>query len=412
MADEKKKARDPDVDAKITPEDVEKMLLLIDQPEGGPDLWFPVANVVDFRKFLNGYGDDNPLYWDQSYGEGTRWRSAMASPMMMITMAHDEGGKISPELREKTRGALRGINMFQSGFEFEFYGPVFPGDEIHSRSYISDVIEKASEFANKSLLVKHATSFANQRGEDVGVYRYLMIHAERGTAAKKGAKMHYEPAQYTDEDIAKIDEAYANEQRRGAEPRYWEEVEEGEDLPVMVKGPMGVLELIGWHIAMGMGGFGINPSRLNYLNRERMPRFYTKGRYGFPEPVQRMHWDEDWAKKVGAPMSYDYGMMRCAWTINYYTNWMGDDGWLWKMECEMRKFNFHGDVQWFRGRVLRKYQEGPHHCIDIESWGESQRGEVTTPGMGTIILPSRKDGPVRLPRAPGQWEAEAALKRA
>ena len=82
------------------------------------------------------------------------------------------------------------------------------------------------------------------------------------------------------------------------------------------------------------------------------------GRWGFPEPVQRMHWDEEWAKKVGSPMSYDYGMMRAAWTINYLTNWMGDDAWLWKLECEMRKFNYHGYVQWFHGKVAREFKEG------------------------------------------------------
>ena len=81
------KAKSSDVDAKITPEDVEKMRMLIGQPEGGPDLWNPVANVVDFKRFLNGYGDGNPLYWDDGYAKNARWRSVTASPMMMITTA-------------------------------------------------------------------------------------------------------------------------------------------------------------------------------------------------------------------------------------------------------------------------------------------------------------------------------------
>ena len=31
----------------------------------------------------------------------------------------------------------------------------------------------------------------------------------------------------------------------------------------------------------------------------------------------------------------------------------------------------------------------------------NQRGEVTTPGHATILLPSREHGPVRLPDPPG-----------
>jgi hypothetical protein len=34
-------------------------------------------------------------------------------------------------------------------------------------------------------------------------------------------------------------------------------------------------------------------------------------------------------------------------------------------------------------------------------WGENQRGETTTPGHATVLLPSREHGPVRLPAPPG-----------
>ena len=39
--------------------------------------------------------------------------------------------------------------------------------------------------------------------------------------------------------------------------------------------------------------------------------------------------------------------------------------------------------------------------VDLEVWGENQRGEVTTPGHATVLLPSREHGAVRLPDPPG-----------
>ncbi|RYG28150.1 acyl dehydratase, partial [bacterium] len=30
-----------------------------------------------------------------------------------------------------------------------------------------------------------------------------------------------------------------------------------------------------------------------------------------------------------------------------------------------------------------------HALVDLEIWGENQRGEITTPGLATVILPSR-----------------------
>jgi hypothetical protein len=94
--------------------------------------------------------------------------------------------------------------------------------------------------------------------------------------------------------------------------------------------------------------------------------------------------------------------MRETWLIHLCTDWMGDDAWLWKLDCEFRKFNFVGDTQWLHGTVTRKYiADGTKPAVDIDVWAQNQRGEVTTPGHATIILPSREHGPVELPDPPG-----------
>jgi crotonobetainyl-CoA:carnitine CoA-transferase CaiB-like acyl-CoA transferase len=41
-----------------------------------------------------------------------------------------------------------------------------------------------------------------------------------------------------------------------------------------------------------------------------------------------VHWDEEFAREVGAPGAYDYGPERCSWLTHHLTNWMGDDGFL------------------------------------------------------------------------------------
>ena len=94
--------------------------------------------------------------------------------------------------------------------------------------------------------------------------------------------------------------------------------------------------------------------------------------------------------------------MRETWLIHLCTDWMGDDAWLWKLDCEFRKFNYVGDTQWLGGVVTRRYlADGDRPAVDLELRAENQRGEVTTPGHATILLPSRTHGPVRLPAAPG-----------
>ena len=94
--------------------------------------------------------------------------------------------------------------------------------------------------------------------------------------------------------------------------------------------------------------------------------------------------------------------MRETWLIHLCTDWMGDDAWLWKLECCFRGFNYVGDVHHLTGTVTRKYlADGDRPAIDLELAATNQRGVVTTPGTATILLPSRDHGPVRLPDPPG-----------
>jgi hypothetical protein len=51
--------------------------------------------------------------------------------------------------------------------------------------------------------------------------------------------------------------------------------------------------------------------------------------------------------------------------------------------------------------VTRRYlAEGGRPAVDLDIACTNQRGEVTTPGHATVLLPSHERGPVRLPDPP------------
>ncbi len=95
------------------------------------------------------------------------------------------------------------------------------------------------------------------------------------------------------------------------------------------------------------------------------------------------------AEAVGVPGAYDYGPQRVSWMGTLMTNWMGDDAFLKRLRVECRRFNVYGDTQWCKGKVTRKYSHNGIPLVDVEIWAENQRGEVTAPGMATVMLPSR-----------------------
>jgi hypothetical protein len=265
------------------------------------------------------------------------------------------------------------------------------------------VLDKPSEFAERAVHEWTGQVFRDETGSLLsGQYR-LMIRTERSKARQRKKYDAVEVAPYSDEEIARIEEQYASEQPRGPEPRWWEDVSVGDEVGPMVKGPLTVTDIICWHTGMGMGLYGVRPLRLAYKNRRRVPGFFHRDEYNIPDVMQRVHWDPAFAQRSGNPTTFDYGRMRETWLIHLCTDWMGDDGWLWKLDCEFRQFNYVGDTQWLGGKITRHYRaDGDRPAVDVDLWAQNQRGQITTPGHATILLPSREHGPVRLPEPPGR----------
>ena len=102
-----------------------------------------------------------------------------------------------------------------------------------------------------------------------------------------------------------------------------------------------------------------------------------------------MHWDEEFALEVGAPGAYDYGPERCSWLTHHLTNWMGDDGFLRKSKCQIRRHNPDGDALFIDGTVTRKFVEDGKHLVEISQKAETHRGELSASGASIVELPSR-----------------------
>jgi hypothetical protein len=105
--------------------------------------------------------------------------------------------------------------------------------------------------------------------------------------------------------------------------------------------------------------------------------------------VERVHWDDDFAREIGVPAAFDYGLQRVAWAINLMTNWMGDDGFIKKQHTYLREVNLVGDTLWYIGKVTRKFEENNEHLVDCEFLANDQRGRTVVAGQSIIKLPSR-----------------------
>ncbi|MHB8577253.1 MAG: FAS1-like dehydratase domain-containing protein [Dehalococcoidia bacterium] len=383
--------------ARITDEGIALMRERIGVIVPQPPPFNRYATVDGFRHFANAYGDDNPLYCDEAYAHGIeRWDGIIAPPLFLTTMGVSQVQQIRPELRSRGAHALAGVHEFLAGDEWEWFLPVRPGDTLTKRYYLYDVEEKSrSGFTgSRSVITRYRTDYVNGRGELVAVDRFQFVRAERDAAVKERRYLEIPATHYDDDQLREIDEAYAHEFRRGPQPLYWEDVTVGDDLPALVKGPLTLTDMLVW--VRGWGA-GINHSRMAWQARQQHPKFFNRNDLGAWDVVERVHWEDAWARQIGNPYAYDFGRMRCCYLSEAVTNWMGDHGWLWKLSGQFRRFNYIGDTTRVKGRVTGKQIEDGYHRVELDVWCENQRGEVSAPGHAVVLLPSRDAGPVQPP---------------
>ncbi len=354
-------------------------------------------NADASRAYSIATGDMNPFYVDAEHARATRWGTVVAPPGILLATGEPEGRDLTPEEREAGRGgALPGVHGMFAGRDFEWYAPMVEGDTISRVTYEAGFYEKEGKFAGRQVLQMVETLFRNQRREVVAKMLGWRMRTERD-AARERKTVFRESKVWSDDELAQIDEAYEPEQPRGAEPRYWEDVQVGDDMGEMVRGPFRVTDGVAWE--MGWGGPYARTGKSDHEFRKRHPGAYTLDPRGAWDVVERVHWDDDFAREIGVPAAYDYGAQRVGWSCNFLTNWMGDDAWLKRMWVQIRKFNILGDLQTFEGQVIDKRVENGEYQVVCDFWALNQLKEITTPGQAIIVLPSREGGMPQLPTA-------------
>ena len=159
---------------------------------------------------------------------------------------------------------------------------------------------------------------------------------------------------------------------------------------------MTVSDIVCWHAGIGMGDLGLGALKLSYKNRQRMPGFYKRDRFGGWDAAIRVHWDQSAAARVGQPQSYDYGFMRTNWMVHLITNWMGDDAWIWQLSFAVKKFNYIGDVHYVSGTVV-EVDSLTNRVIATRSRWSTSATETTAHGTAVVILPETAGRPAQIP---------------
>ena len=140
--------------------------------------------------------------------------------------------------------------------------------------------------------------------------------------------------------------------------RYFDEFSEGQDLPLVTKGPMLVGHQVRWAGACD-----------NYESE--------------------FHHDEYIAKAQGLPGIILSGPLMASWLLTAVVQWMGRGATLRKFMDQNRGSTMPRDMAYLHGRVKRKFEEAGKAYLELECWIDNQNGQVTTPGSALVEMPRR-----------------------
>jgi acyl dehydratase len=341
------------------------------------------ATRLAVLRFAEGIGDDNPLWTDADYAKAGPYGGLIAPPSFIFACL----GSVQV--------GWRGLGGFHAETDLEFFQPIRVGDTIKARVWFDgfDGPIEASNFGGRRIKDYLRQEYWNQDGELVARFICSRMRFERSEMqARRESRKIELPHPWTDDQLAQIEDDILNETPRGATPRYWEDVQVGDELDTITKGPIGLTD----EIAYVASGAAPIPRLSAHSVALRRYKKHPKWAFRDPntlalEPVYSVHYNNYAAQMQGAQIAYDVGIQRTCWGIHALTHWMGDAGTLKKVHGQYRAHVYLSDVVKLGGKVLSKSVDADgEHVVEIETWAWNQREQNCMPGTAVVALPTRE----------------------
>lgn len=341
------------------------------------------ATRLAILRFCEGIGDDNPLWTNAAYAEKSQYGTLIAPPSFIFACL----GSIQV--------GWPGLGGFHCETKLTFNKPIRVGDQIKASVTFDgfDGPTDDSNFGGRRIKDYLRQEYRNQDGELVSTFICSRMRFERTEMQKRAETRKIElPHPWTEEQLNAIEEDILAEKPRGATPRYWEDVNVGDEIDVITKGPLGLTDFIAF-IAGGAAPIPRISAHSVALKRYRKhPAWaFRDPKTHALEPVYSVHYNDYAAKLQGAQIAYDVGIQRTCWQTHSLTNWMGDAGFLKASTSQYRAHVYLSDVVRLGGRVEAKEIDADgDHVVRLTTWATNQRGQNAMPGTAVIVLPTRK----------------------
>lgn len=150
---------------------------------------------------------------------------------------------------------------------------------------------------------------------------------------------------------------------------FFEDIEPGQALPRLAKGPLTTSHLMRWSAAM--------------------------------ENWHKIHYDKQFAiEHDKLPGLLINGSLKQQFIMQLLKDWAGTSGWVWKVNFQFRAMNVVGEKLLVWARVVDKQKMPDYGLVMLELGIVNEAGTESTPGTATLALPFRDGKAVPYPFVP------------
>ncbi len=147
---------------------------------------------------------------------------------------------------------------------------------------------------------------------------------------------------------------------------YFDEVQVGQEIPPVVKGPMTTAHIMRWSASME-NWHRIHYDKVYAMEHDKLPNVVVNG---------------SWKQHI---------------LVQLVKDWAGLGGWAWKVGFQYRDMDLPGDVITAWGKVTKMSEQGGMGYVELEIGLKNSRGVESTKGTAVVVLPKRGGLPVPYP---------------
>jgi acyl dehydratase len=352
------------------------------------DYCISVRHITDdlIRIFAISTGDANPLWRQHDYASKSVWGGIIAPPMAITCVSSTTALPPAPN--------YPGWSMMAAGGYYEMERPLRPGDVLDAEDVWGGFEERSKPGRpHRTFLIHGERHFTDQTGKSVGklsMRAFALAPVPGADTASKPSGPQRERRRYSDQELKEIYDHYDAENggklRRGAEPRFWEDVNVGDEIGRCIKGPVDVMDCASFVGAIG-GGVGFADKwKLIKAEIDLSPKDPITGAHHFN---MDWHLDDATARSMGQPFALNFGVLMEVNFTHAVTNWAGDHGFLRVMDNKVIAPMYLGETLYITGAVTRKYEENGRGLIEIQLSGSQQDGINVAAQRAVVQLPHK-----------------------